>query len=457
MATFYFIRTKKTSGTVSLSIRVQDPKIGLNIRQSTPISVDLEEWNKAQKSTKAREYYRKRKPELWKKLDEITGELNALVAIKGDRLTKDDVTKVVNEIYYREQLAAERKNGDISFMDYFAQFLEGMKAGTEKNDSGLQFSSGTYRRFNLGYNRLLDFQEYRKRPIDWQDITPEFIADYRHFLQHIEELWPTRGVRSRNEKASNYSLNTVDTRLKELKYLMHRYASQSRGIDPSNILKNATFKVNNNRESDSIYLTKEDVEKIKAVDLSGKTKGYTYARDLFLVGIHTAQRISDYNHITKDNIKTREVVRVNGDTETRETRLVIELVQQKTKKRVFIPVNTELKAILEKYDYQLPSLADQVLNHHLKDICEEAGLNEPIQIRSTKGGVETTSFVPKWQLCHSHTARRTGATWMYLAGMDYFDIMKITGHSTPEMLKKYIKADALEISDKLADKYDIFK
>ncbi len=28
---------------------------------------------------------------------------------------------------------------------------------------------------------------------------------------------------------------------------------------------------------------------------------------------------------------------------------------------------------------------------------------------------------------------------MYLAGMDIYDIMKITGHSTPMMLNKYIK------------------
>lgn len=34
---------------------------------------------------------------------------------------------------------------------------------------------------------------------------------------------------------------------------------------------------------------------------------------------------------------------------------------------------------------------------------------------------------------------------MYLAGMDIYDIMKITGHSTPMMLNKYIKADQLEV------------
>ncbi len=45
---------------------------------------------------------------------------------------------------------------------------------------------------------------------------------------------------------------------------------------------------------------------------------------------------------------------------------------------------------------------------------------------------------------------------MYLAGMDIFDIMKVTSHTTPEMLKRYIKTDQLDVVQKLTDKYDYF-
>lgn len=45
---------------------------------------------------------------------------------------------------------------------------------------------------------------------------------------------------------------------------------------------------------------------------------------------------------------------------------------------------------------------------------------------------------------------------MYLSGMDLYDIMKITGHTTPVMLKKYIKADKLDIIEKITDKYNYF-
>ena len=46
---------------------------------------------------------------------------------------------------------------------------------------------------------------------------------------------------------------------------------------------------------------------------------------------------------------------------------------------------------------------------------------------------------------------------MYLAGIDVYYIMKVTGHSSPTMLKKYIKADSLKVVKKLTDKYDYFK
>ena len=45
---------------------------------------------------------------------------------------------------------------------------------------------------------------------------------------------------------------------------------------------------------------------------------------------------------------------------------------------------------------------------------------------------------------------------MYLAGMDVYDIIKITGHTTPVMLRKYIRADKLEVVEKITDKYDYF-
>ena len=64
-------------------------------------------------------------------------------------------------------------------------------------------------------------------------------------------------------------------------------------------------------EVDSIYLTKEDLAKLQSADLSHLSPGHEQARDIFMVGVWTAQRVSDYNNLTRDNIKTciREIIR----------------------------------------------------------------------------------------------------------------------------------------------------
>ena len=67
-----------------------------------------------------------------------------------------------------------------------------------------------------------------------------------------------------------------------------------------------------------------------------------------------------------------------------------------------------------------------------------------VGFETTSGGVLRQEIRPKYSMVQSHTARRTGATLMYLAGMDVFNICAVTGHSSIAMLKKYIKADEID-------------
>ena len=77
-------------------------------------------------------------------------------------------------------------------------------------------------------------------------------------------------------------------------------------------------------------------------------------------------------------------------------------------------------------------------------LFRSAGIDSPVSVETTSGGVLRQEIRPKYSMVQSHTARRTGATLMYLAGMDVFNICMMTGHSSIAMLKKYIKADDLE-------------
>ena len=133
-----------------------------------------------------------------------------------------------------------------------------------------------------------------------------------------------------------------------------------------------------------------------------------------------------------------------------------EIIQKKTGTKAYVPCSQELLQILEKYNYSVPRLTDQKINEYIKEVAKMAGLDEEIRVEYVKGGQKHVDFVPKWKMVHSHTARRTGATLMYLSGMEIYDIMKITGHTSPLMLKRYIKADELEVVQKIVEKYNYF-
>ena len=447
MATYLKIK-KGASGETPVFARVQVKRadVSINLMLSTGVIVNAAKWEKGKidSDTKIR-------------LEEIKKQLDAE---SKTGLTSERAKDIIRRIVYAEQIAEEerireeerkRKEDEkriaeeqkrVTFMDYYRDFLEGIKTGNTVSEKGTAFAERSRINYQQGYNKLVKYQNERGCVVDWDSLNMSFFDDYSAFLRD-----------------EGYNLNTISKRFTEIKTLVHR--ANDRGITDCMIYANKSFNVSE-VSADSIYLTRDEIEAIKAVDLSKYSPGYEQARDLFLVGIWTAQRISDYNDIKPEDIRTvtKKVIveGKNGEADRIETveRVYIDIVQKKTGARVTVPCNAELRAILAKYNNRLPHLCDQVVNRYIKELAKAAGLNQLIKIHSTKGGKNTVEKVEKWKLVHSHTARRTGATLMYLAGIDTFDICRITGHASEKMLKKYIKSNELENAQKFSDKYDYF-
>ncbi len=119
---------------------------------------------------------------------------------------------------------------------------------------------------------------------------------------------------------------------------------------------------------------------------------------------------------------------------------MIHITQGKTGNKVWIPMHPVVESILEKYEFEIPSIiTNQKFNEALKVIAEKAKINTPFHKRITKGGVSRSTEYPKWQLVTSHTARRSFATNLYKSGFPSISIMQITGHKTETAFLKYIK------------------
>ncbi len=179
---------------------------------------------------------------------------------------------------------------------------------------------------------------------------------------------------------------------------------------------------------DAVYLTNEEVTKIAELPLCGI---YAVARDVFIIGCHTGMRFSDYSKLSMNDIS-------DG---------VIHVITQKCKTPVDIPAHPRVLKILHKYNGTLPHITPQRFNLYIKDICKEAGLNESILVR--KGGQHTR--YQKWELVSSHTARRTGLTNMYKAGIPIYRCMMISGHKTEQVFLTYLRITQEENAQYLKD------
>ena len=456
-------------GLAQIFISIQDRKSKTHIRQATGLYINASIWEK-RNDEKALDRYSKN--------EDIMRILNSATEIRrtidgmfknGTVLNANEVRELVREIVYREEMERERKEKEeaerqaaekakITLVQFIDKYVTEIKSGARQTERGTNFSPNTVRSVKQALVQFQRFCKYKKKEYNFGDIDMQFYHDFTSYLK--AEIKDKKGTILKEA----YNVNTTGKCIRTLKNILS--IAESEGLHSNSIWKDKKFK-GTRIETESIYLTREDLDKIMKADLSKHGIGHDQARDIFMVGVWTAQRVSDYNYITKEQIYTHtkrwiEDVpdpenpgQTKAEIRTKEI-MYISLIQKKTGAQVSIPVSSELKGILEKYDYCLPPLEDQVINRYLKDICKEAGLTESVEILETKGGTPVRNRYPKWDLVHTHTARRTGATLMYLSGMDLYDIMKITGHTTPVMLKKYIKADKLDIIEKITDKYNYF-
>ena len=459
MACNFYIKKNIKTGLAPIFVRVRSRILGTDIKLSTRIEVDARRWNGAQSSANALANFRATPDgeEIFTKLDAIEKAINFQLD-QGVNLANEQARELIDGVVFAEEIAkkkaaeeeARRKEEEAKKMNlnrFIDEYLRDIKNGRRQSDRGKAFAPATIVAITQTMTQFKGFQKAKKRQYNFDDIDLEFYKDYTAYL---------------NKR--NYSINSVGKCIKQLKTIMS--LAEAEGYHHNAKYKDKRFK-GTRVDVDSIYLTREELEKIMAVPSDTLSPGKQLARDIFMIGVWTAQRVSDYNNLQPEDFHTttkRWIEDIPDPEHPGQTTAVIktkeityvDIRQQKTGAKVSIPCSTELKAILEKYNYNIPHLPDQDINRYIKEIGRLAGITEEVEIESTKGGKSTLERIPKYQLIHSHTARRTGATLMYLAGIDIYDIMKVTGHASPEILKKYIKADSLDVAEKLSDKYDYF-
>lgn len=349
----------------------------------------------------------------------------------GMQDTSQSVTQVIDR---KEKLAAMQ----MSFKEFRDEYIVQLRNGGRATYKGTNYKKSSMESVCVILNRLRDYENERGRNVDFDDVNMSFYRDFISFL-----------------KLRGYSVNSLGKAVKILKTVMHR--AEDEGYHNNRCYDTSSFKVLRS-DTDSVYLTAEELKKINALDLTGSRAHLQVSRDIFMIGVWSAQRVSDYNYLNISDVRDENCFLWNEDGQMSDYKIkTIHIVQKKTGKKLIIPCNRALRGILDRYPDKLPHISEQALNRNIKKIGKLAGIDEPIEIRITKGGELSVRTYKKYELLSSHTARRTGATLMYLSGMSVYDICKITGHSNIKTLESYIKADELETIKKITERYDYFK
>ncbi|MEI6765966.1 MAG: site-specific integrase [Bacteroidota bacterium] len=297
------------------------------------------------------------------------------------------------------------KKAKLNLFSFIKQFIDSVKTLKQV---------GTIKAYQTTLNILNDYKDLTKKNLDFNTINLDFYNDFSEYLIKEKKL----------------STNTIGKHIKILKVFLNE--ATERGFNTKMDYKSKRFKVVT-EDTEAIYLSEQELDLLYNLPLD-YSKRLDKARDLFIVGCYTGLRFSDFSQLRPENFN-------NG---------VIKIRTQKTDEVVVVPVHQRVSAIMEKYSNELPqAISNQKLNEYLKEIGALAKINDDIQITKNKGGERIKTTFKKFDLISTHTARRSFATNLFLAGFPAISIMRITGHRTEKAFSRYLKISPEQNADLL--------
>lgn len=370
------------------SIRLVVSHNGKQYKKCTGLTIDPSLWNKDAKSLPAkcrdrRVYEKLRLVHLRASEKEVWVETDADVP----RVMEYAITGVMPE---------KKPDGPrpLSFWEYFWEWATR--------------ESTQVRQKKLCYHNI---EKFMGKDFDWKDVDSAF-----HFRLVQKMQKAGFGI--------NYQWKTVS----QLKTVMN----EGRKLKYHSNLDYQDFKTKR-EDPDTVYLTADEVERIW--DYQPKGELDRKARDLFLLGVWSCARFSDYSRLSEDMIWDN----------------AIHFTQVKTSSSVIVPASHRLLEILKRNGGKAPHLAQQHLNEWIKRICREVGIDEKVDVTSYDGIRHKTERKHKWELVSSHTARRTGITLLYMTGIPLQQVMLISGHKDQDSIRHYLRLSKEENATMLMD------
>lgn len=330
--------------------------------------------------------------------------LGAATPCEGDYFQCNNKTKSMAKI----RLFQKKEEKRILVTDYIYSFVSRSKRGD------------TYKRVYRNIAKHISNFQAKTGIEIYLDSFSDRIAD--EFVYYLRTDGKIKGK-------GELMINSVYAIMSKLKYTISKAAKEGYMVDRT-IFDSIDIE---REEVCAVYLSPPELNRIN--NLKGLSKEAQAVRDRFLIGCFTALRFSDYSKITEKNIIEGNIV----------------VKTRKTGANVMIPVHPIVKEVLGRNKGEFPPLNSQAaFNATLKRVCRKAGIVDKVMWERTVGLKVVRKRLKKYELITTHTARRSGATNMYLAGIPVFRIMLLTGHKTEEAFFRYIRIEKEENARELS-------
>ncbi|UYW02075.1 phage integrase SAM-like domain-containing protein [Flavobacterium agricola] len=307
------------------------------------------------------------------------------------------------------------------------------------------YSVGSNLNDKLVPNRVVDFFDYL-RETRKDELAPRSLIKYTTYKKIVERfeietdkiiLLKDLGNNLKFElvdymKKEKYSVSSIKSTIKYLRViwgLANKLGIETNKLfDPLKMEKDPEFK---------IYLTLDDLAKIEQM---GNTD-LIDARDWLIISCYTGQRISDFMRFESS------MIRVENDVK------YIEFSQQKTSKKMTLPLHPKVIEILDRRKGEFPKkIPENRYNEEIKTICRIAGLEDLIMGKKFMPFGESQrryeGEYPKWELVSSHIGRRSFATNFY-GKIPTTYLIYATGHGTEAQFLNYIGKSNKDLAKEL--------
>lgn len=340
----------------------------------------------------------------------------------GGSLESDWFSNIINKFFKRVE-----DNNLEQLEKYANHYVEKLPFKANSNGT-VGCSTVTIRKYTTILRKITAFQKYTKRKYRVSDVGLDFRNEFLRFLIDEQKL--------ASNTAGRY-LKFVKTICLDARRNGHRVHNQLESVK-GYIVK-----------TDKIILSFDEIEMIYNAELNDEK--LDVARDWFIIGCFLGQRVSDLLVLTSANIVSKKDLRL------------VELIQQKTKKRVSVLLHPKVESILKKYDGEFPPRLTNTVdsnkiyfNRLIKIVAKDSGITDVVYGGkfSNKTKRKIWDNYPKWQLVSSHIMRRSFASNFY-GDIPTALLISVTGHSAEKEFLNYVGKSSIDYAGQLAQYWKV--